>query len=124
MVVNFWGVDKFKSAANFCKRPLALYLEQHSGFWIHCQTAARDEDIDLESAEYVPVGQIWKFDLEEHEIRGFGMKLHFFKFRMESVMLSFLATTENIKYKIRTTELQLRENCQINTVGNYPLFPS
>ena len=33
-------------------------------------------------------------------------------------MLSFLATTENIKYKNRTTELQLRESCQINTVGN------
>ena len=25
---EFWGVDKLKSAANFCKLPLALYLEQ------------------------------------------------------------------------------------------------
>ena len=24
----------------------------------------RDEDIDLESGEYVPVGHIWKFNLE------------------------------------------------------------
>ena len=28
---------------------------------------ARVEDIDLESAEYVPVGFIWKFDLEGHK---------------------------------------------------------
>ena len=30
---EFWGVDKNKFAANFCKCPLALYLEQHSIFW-------------------------------------------------------------------------------------------
>ena len=28
---------------------------------------ARDEDIDLESGEYVPVGHVWKFDLEGRE---------------------------------------------------------
>ena len=39
-------------------------------------------DIDLESGEYVPVGHIWKFDLEEHETRGFGMKFNFSKIRM------------------------------------------
>ena len=27
----------------------------------------------------VPVGHIWKFDLEEYEIRNFGMKFTFFK---------------------------------------------
>ena len=27
----------------------------------------------------VPVGHIWKFDLEEHLIRGFGMKFNFSK---------------------------------------------
>ena len=43
----------------------------------------------------VPVGHIWKFDLEEHEIRCFGVEFNFLKFRMEPVMLSFLATTEN-----------------------------
>ena len=31
----------------------------------HWQTTARDEDIDLESGEYVPVGPFWKFDLEK-----------------------------------------------------------
>ena len=73
----------------------------------------------------MPVGHIWKFDLEEHEIRGFGMKFNLSKIQMEPVMLSFLATTENIKYKIRTTEFQLRESCQINTVVNcYSQFPS
>ena len=30
---EFWDVDKLKSAAYFCKWPLALYLEQHSVFW-------------------------------------------------------------------------------------------
>ena len=28
------------------------------------QTTTRDEDIDVESGEYVPVGHIWKFDLK------------------------------------------------------------
>ena len=77
------------------------------------------------SQNIVPVDHIWKFDLEEHKIRGFGMKFSFSKIRMEPVMLSFLATTENIKNIIRRTELQLRESCQINTVGNcYSQFPS
>ena len=43
---------------------------------------------------YVPVGHIWKFDLEEYEIRGFGMKFNFSKIRIKPVMLSFLATTK------------------------------
>ena len=73
----------------------------------------------------VPVGHIWKFDLEECKIRGFGMKFNFSKIRIVPVMLSFLAKTENIKKKIRITDLQLREHCQINTVGNcYSQFPS
>ena len=55
----------------------------------------------------MPVGHIWKFDLEEHEIRGFGVEFNFSKFRMEPVMLSFLATTENIIKKIRTTEFTI-----------------
>ena len=51
----------------------------------------------LKSIYIVPVGHIWKFDLEEYEIRGFGMKFNFSKIRIEPVMLSFLVTTENIK---------------------------
>ena len=43
--------------------------------------------------------------LRNTKIRGFGMKFYFSKIRMEPVMLSFLATTENRKQKIRTTEL-------------------
>ena len=42
--------------------------------------------------------------LRNTKIRGFGMNFNFSKIRMEPVMLSFLATTENIKLKIRTTE--------------------
>ena len=35
--------------------------------------------------------------LRSTKIRGFGMKFYFSKIRMEPVMLSFFATTENIK---------------------------
>ena len=58
----------------------------------------------------MPVGHIWKFDLEEYEIRSFGMKFNFSKIRIEPVMLNFFATTENIRKKIRETELQLQES--------------
>ena len=37
--------------------------------------------------------------LRNTKLRGFGMKFYFSKIRMEPVMLSFLATTENIKKK-------------------------
>ena len=40
----------------------------------HWQTAKRDEDIDLESGEYVPVGPIWKFDHEQRKKHDFGVK--------------------------------------------------
>ena len=59
MAVIFGDVAKVESAANFCKRPLALYLEAHSIFWrLTDMTTTRDGDIDLESGEYVPVGHI------------------------------------------------------------------
>ena len=45
--------------------------------------------------------------LRDTNIRDFGVKYYFSKFRMEPVMLSFLATTENIKLKNRTTELTI-----------------
>ena len=47
----------------------------------------------------MPVGHIWKFDLKEHKTRNFGGKFNFSKFRMEPVMLNFLATTEKIRKK-------------------------
>ena len=43
------------------------------------------------------VGHIWKFDLEEYELRKFGMKFNFSKNRIESVMLNFLAKTESLR---------------------------
>ena len=67
----------------------------------HWQKTARDEDIDLESGEYVPVGHIWKFDLERSKkTLDFGVKFNFSKFRMEPVMHDFLARTENQKKKL------------------------
>ena len=63
----------------------------------HWQLATPDEGIDLESGEYVPVGHIWKFVLEEYELRNFGMKLNFPKIRIEPVMPIFLAKTENLR---------------------------
>ena len=65
--------------------------------------------------EYVTVGHIWKFDLEEYEIRSFGMKFIFSKTRIEPVMLNFLATTENIRNKIGTNKSQLRESGRKNS---------
>ena len=63
----------------------------------------------------VPVGHIWKFDLEEYKLRSFGMKFNFSKIRIEPVMLNFLATTENIKNNRRTTESQLRKSDRKNS---------
>ena len=45
----------------------------------------------------MPVGHIWKFDLEQYEQRNFGVKWKFSKIRNEPVMLKFLTTTENIR---------------------------
>ena len=46
----------------------------------------------------VPVGHIWKFDLERSKkTLDFGVKFNFSKFRMEPVMHDFLARTENQK---------------------------
>ena len=45
----------------------------------------------------MPVGHIWKFDLEEYELRKFGLKIIFSKFRIEPVMSNFLTKTENLR---------------------------
>ena len=34
----------------------------------HWQVTTHDGDIELESGEYVPVGHVWRFDLEKHVI--------------------------------------------------------
>ena len=67
----------------------------------------------------MPVVHNWKFDLEEYEIRGFGMNFKLSKIRFEPVMLSFFATIENIKNKIRMTESKLRESDRKNS-GKLP----
>ena len=45
----------------------------------------------------MPVGHIWKFDLEKTFSLDFGRKCNFSKIRIEHVILKFLATTENIR---------------------------
>ena len=47
----------------------------------------------------MPVGHIWKFDLEQRKRYDFGVKWKFSKIRIEHVILKFLATTENIRKK-------------------------
>ena len=51
----------------------------------------------------MPVGYIWRFDLEQRKRHDFGVKRNSSKIRIEHVMLKFLATTENIR-KIRLEE--------------------
>ena len=51
----------------------------------------RDENFDLESDEFVPVGHIRKIDLDF--VRSFS----FWKTRIDQVMLNFFATTEKKK---------------------------
>ena len=45
----------------------------------------------------MPVGHIWKFDLEEYGQRNFGVKCNFLKVRIEPVMLNFFAKTQNLR---------------------------
>ena len=51
----------------------------------------------------MPVGHIRKFDLEEYELRIFGVKCNFSKVLIGHVMLKFFAITENIR-KIRSEQ--------------------
>ena len=51
----------------------------------------------------MPVGHIWKFDLENMFILDVGVKCNISKIRIEHVMPKFRATTENIR-KIRTED--------------------
>ena len=45
----------------------------------------------------MPVGHIWKFDLEQYEQCNFGVNYNFSKNLIEPVMLNFLATAENLR---------------------------
>ena len=72
----------------------------------------------------MPVGHIWKFDLEQRKKNDFGVKCNFSKIRNEHVMLKFLAATKNIR-KIGSEEPNY--NCGKvveKTAGNcYSQFP-
>ena len=71
---------------------------------------------------YVPVGHIWKFDLEGYKLRNFGMKFKFSKNRNEPVMHNFLAKTENL----RNTRSERPDNNRgkvVNLSSGKLLFP-
>ena len=72
----------------------------------------------------VPVGHIWKFDLEHYEQRDFGVKWNFSKIRIEHVMLNFLATTENLR-NIRSEQSNYNRGKVVKkAAGNcYSQFP-
>ena len=79
----------------------------------------------MDEQEKPPFGHIWKFDLEEYELRNFGVKCNFSKIRIGHVMLKFLATTKNIR-KIRSEQPIYNRGKVIEkkTAGNcYSQFP-
>ena len=63
----------------------------------------------------MPVGHIWKFDLEEHKLRNFGRKFNFSKIRLQPVMLNFLANTENLRNR-------RSEHLIYNRVKEHPIY--
>ena len=72
----------------------------------------------------MPVGHIWKFDLEEYELRNFGRKNNFSKFRIEPVMLNFLAKTENLRNTRSKQPINNRGKVLEKAGGNcYSQFP-
>ena len=64
---EFWKVDKLKSVQTSVNDHWHCILSDTPVSGDSLTETARDEDIDLESGEYVPVGHIWKFDLEGHK---------------------------------------------------------
>ena len=72
----------------------------------------------------MPVGRIWKFDLEEYELRNFGSKFNFSKIRMEPVMLNFLAKTKNLRNRRSEHPIYNRGKVLEKAAGNcYSQFP-
>ena len=67
------------------------------------RNSTRENIINNQFNSIVPVGHIWKFDLEKTFSLDFGVKCNFSKIRIEHVMLKFLAKTENTR-KIRSEE--------------------
>ena len=70
------------------------------------------------------VGHIWKFDLEEYELRNFEKNFNFSKIRIEPVMLNFLAKTENLRNRRSEHLIYNRGKVLEKTAGNcYSQFP-
>ena len=72
----------------------------------------------------MPVGHIWKFDLEEYKLHNFGRNFNFSKIRIEPVMLNFLAKTENLRNRSRERPNYNRGRVLEKSAGNgYSQFP-
>ena len=69
----------------------------------------------------MPVGHIWKFDLEQRKRHDFGVKWNLSKIRIEHVMLRFLATTEKIR-KIRSEESNYNRGKVVKNSSGKMLF--
>ena len=64
MARNFGDVDKV-DLLQFSVNDHWYCIWRHSIFWrLTEMTTTSDRNNDLQSEEYVPVGHIWKFDLE------------------------------------------------------------
>ena len=81
--------------------------------WVH------EKEI-LTNEIFVPVGHIWKFDLERSKKKtfNFGVKFNFSKFRMEPVMHDFLAITENQKKRSQNNRVTIAGKLLEKSVGN------
>ena len=66
----------------------------------------------------MPVGHMWKFDLEEYALRNFGRKINCSKIRIEPVMLHFPAKTENLRNRRSERPIYNRGKVLEKAAGN------
>ena len=72
----------------------------------------------------MPVGLIWKFDLEKTFSLDLGLKGNFSKNRIDFVMLKFLATTEKTtKIRLEDSNYSREKKSKIAAGNCYSQFP-
>ena len=59
----------------------------------------------------MPVGRIWKFDLEEYELRNFGRKFNFSK-------IEWSLSCSNFSRKLKISEIE-DQNIRFTIAGKY-----
>ena len=69
----------------------------------------------------MPVGHIWKSDIEKAFSPDFEVKSNFSKIRIEHIMLKFLATTENTR-KIRSEDSNYKRGEVVKNSSGKLLF--